>query len=160
MLVVRSMFWALVAPGTVLAWGPIAILSKTDTRFHLGSGRWAGAALMVVGAAGLTWCIWDFGRIGRGTLSPADEPRFVVRSGLYRLVRNPMYVSVLTVLTGQVIFFGSPWLIVWAGVFATWFVSMTVLFEEPRLKRRFGESYERYLIEVPRWLPRRREQAR
>ena len=110
---------------------------------------------MAAGAAGLAWCIWDFGRVGDGTLSPADEPRFVVRSGLYHYVRNPMYVSVLTVLVGEIVLFGSPWLIVWAALFATWFVSMTVRFEEPRLKRRFGESYERYLIEVPRWLPRR-----
>ena len=99
--------------------------------------------------------IWDFGRVGDGTLSPADEPRFVVRSGLYRYTRNPMYVSVLTVLLGEIVFFGSPWLIAWAALFATWFVSMTVLFEEPRLTRRFGESYERYLAEVPRWVPRR-----
>ena len=80
---------------------------------------------------------------------------FVVRDGLYRYVRNPMYVCVLTVLAGEVVFFQSPWLVVWAVAFAAWFVSVTVLYEEPRLSRQFGESYERYLDDVPRWLPRR-----
>lgn len=155
MLVLRSLFWAMVAPGTVLVWGPAAILSTADARFHIGDARWAGLVFIVVGATGLIWCIWEFARSGRGTLSPTDEPRFVVRAGLYRYVRNPMYVSVLTVLAGEVVFFSSPWLIVWAGVFATWFISMTVYFEEPRLRRRFGESYERCLNEVPRWVPRR-----
>lgn len=155
-LVLRSAFWALVAPGTVLVWGPLAILNATEARFHLGAGRWAGLALMAVGVAGLLWCIWDFARVGQGTLSPTDAPRFVVRGGLYRYVRNPMYLSVLTVLAGEVVLSGSLWLIAWAGAFAVWFVSMAVLFEEPRLKRQFGESYATYLSEVPRWLPGRR----
>ena len=155
MLAVRSLVWTLVAPGTVLAWGPLAILSATDARFSLGVVHWVGLVLIVPGAAGLCWCIWNFGRVGKGTLSPTDAPVFVVRDGLYRRVRNPMYVCVLTVLAGEVVFFQSPWLIVWAAAFAAWFVSMTVLYEEPRLRRQFGESYERYLDDVPRWLPRR-----
>ena len=154
-LAVRSLLWTLVAPGTVLAWGPIAILSATGARLSLGAVHWIGLVLIVPGVAGLSWCIWNFGRVGHGTLSPTDAPVFVVRDGLYRYVRNPMYVCVLTVLAGEVVFFRSPWLIVWAGVFSAWFVAMTVLYEEPRLRRQFGESYDRYLDDVPRWIPRR-----
>jgi len=144
-----------VAPGTVLVWVPLAVLSKTGPRFSVGVGRWAGVALIVLGVTALLWCIWDFGRIGRGTLSPADALRLVVRGGLYRYVRNPMYVAVFTALVGEVIFFRSPWLIVWVAVVASWFYVVVVRFEEPRLARQFGASYEEYRRSVPRWLPRR-----
>jgi protein-S-isoprenylcysteine O-methyltransferase Ste14 len=154
-VLVRSVFWALVAPGTVLAWGLWLIVRATMARFDLGAARWAGVPLIVLGAVGLISCVWNFGKSGRGTLSPTDAPQFVVRGGLYRYVRNPMYVSVLAVLTGEIVLLRSVWLIAWTAVFATWFVCVTVFYEEPRLRRRFGEPYLRYIAEVPRWLPRR-----
>jgi protein-S-isoprenylcysteine O-methyltransferase Ste14 len=153
-LVLRSAFWTIVAPGTVLVWVPLALLTTTSERFDLGVGRWLGLALIVLGAGGLLWCIWEFGKTGRGTLSPADAPRFVVRGGPYRYVRNPMYVSVLTVLVGEVVFLRSPWLIVWAAVVGSWFVVVARL-EERRLGDQFGEPYEAYRRSVPRWIPRR-----
>src|SRR5204862_6608384 len=113
-------------------------------RFADGAARWVGLAMIVVGLTALVWCIWDFARIGRGTLSPADAPRFVVRGGLYRYVRNPMYVAVFTALVGEVIFFRSPWLVAWAAVVATWFYAIVVTFEEPRITHQFVYSYEAY----------------
>ena len=154
-LVLRSVFWTLVAPGTVLGWVPLVLLRTTGGRFDDGGVRWVGLGLIVVGIAALGWCIWDFARVGRGTLSPADAPRFVVRGGLYRYVRNPMYVAVFIALVGEVIFFRSPVLIAWAVVVASWFCVFVVTFEEPRLARQFGESYQAYRQSVPRWLPRR-----
>ena len=153
-LFLRSAFWTVVAPGTVLAWVPLAALRTTGDRLNIGAGRWVGLPLIVLGACGLLWCIWEFGRAGRGTLSPADAPQFVVRGGLYRYVRNPMYVSVFTALVGEIIFFRSPWLIVWAAVVASWFFVVAIS-EERRLGRQFGEPYEAYRRTVPRWLPRR-----
>jgi len=150
----RSAFFALLGPGTALAWGPLWILSSTQTRSDLGVGRWLGLLPLVAGILSLLWCIWEFAHEGRGTLAAIDEPRFVVRGGLYRWVRNPMYVSVITALVGEIILFQCPWLILWAGVFGAGFSVFVVIYEEPHLARRFGEPYEEYRRSVPRWLPK------
>jgi protein-S-isoprenylcysteine O-methyltransferase Ste14 len=121
----------------------------------LGAARWLGVVPLIMGTSGLIWCIWDFGRMGKGTLAPVDPPRFVVRSGLYRVVRNPMYVSVLTALAGEALLFRSARLAVWGVVVALMFHAFVVAYEEPTLRRQFGTNYEAYLGAVPRWLPRR-----
>jgi protein-S-isoprenylcysteine O-methyltransferase Ste14 len=154
-LAIRSGLWALIVPGLVLAGAPAAILNTTDSRFGLGEARWVGLALVAVGASGLLWCIVDFAKLGEGTLSPVDAPRLVVRGGLYRYVRNPMYLSVLTVLVGEVLFFRSLWLLLYAAAFTAWFNLVVLTYEEPGLVRQFGESYEGYRRSVPRWRPRR-----
>ena len=100
------------------------------------------------------WCAGAFTFIGRGTPAPIDAPVFLVRSGPYRWVRNPMYIGVLSVLLGEAILFHSlslVWCVLLAGTAVHLFV---VFYEEPSLRRRFGESYETYLRTVPRWLPR------
>ena len=119
------------------------------------AARWIGLPVLIVGVAGLLWCIWDFGRRGKGTLAPIDPPRFVVRTGPYRVVRNPMYLSVLTALGGEALLFSSSWLIVWAVVVATAFHVFVIAYEEPALRRQFGPPYEGYCRAVSRWLPRR-----
>ena len=151
----RSAFFVLLGPGTALAWGPLAIVSSTKARFDLGAARWAGLLPLITGILALLSCIWEFAKQGRGTLAPIDEPRFVVRGGLYRWVRNPMYVSVITAFVGEIILFQPPWLILWAAVFTTAFSVFVVVYEEPHLSSRFGESYEQYRRSVPRWVPRR-----
>lgn len=151
----RSSFFATLGPGTVLVGGPFGILSASDQRFDLGPARWVGVPVLVLGAGALLWCIWEFAHRGRGTLAPVDEPRFIVRAGLYRYVRNPMYLSVFTALVGEIILFECPWLIVWAGAVGTAFAVFVVTYEEPHLTHRFGSSYEQYRRSVPRWIPRR-----
>jgi protein-S-isoprenylcysteine O-methyltransferase Ste14 len=151
----RSAFFAAIGPGTVLAWGPLWILSSTDERFHLGPARWAGVPLLALGVSALLSCVWEFGHRGRGTLAAVDAPRFVVRRGLYRYVRNPMYVSVATALLGEVILFQSPWLIAWTAAFLTASAVFVVAYEEPRLAQQFGDTYDEYRRSVPRWIPKR-----
>lgn len=155
MVWLRSAFFALLGPGTVLVGGPSWILTSTDQRIGLGPARWIGLPLLILGVSTLLWCIAEFAVKGRGSLAPVDEPRFVVRSGLYRYVRNPMYLSVFTTLTGETLLFRSPWLIAWALGFSLAFALLVVTYEEPHLRRRFGRSYEEYLRTVPRWVPRR-----
>lgn len=155
MVWLRSAFFTLLGPGTVLVGGPFWIVTSTDDTLAIGAARWIGVPLLAVGVVSLLWCIVDFAQQGRGTLAPVDEPRFVVRGGLYRYVRNPMYVSVLTALLGEVLVFRSLWLIVWAVAFGLAFTVFVVIYEEPHLRRRFGTSYEEYLLSVPRWVPRR-----
>jgi protein-S-isoprenylcysteine O-methyltransferase Ste14 len=151
----RSAFFALVLPGSVLIWIPLWLSAYTGGELPLGAARWIGVGPLLVGAAGLLWCIWDFGRMGKGTLAPVDPPRFVVRSGLYRVVRNPMYVSVLTALAGEALLFRSSRLLMWGAIVAIVFHLFVVMYEEPTLRRQFGADYEAYCRAVSRWLPRR-----
>jgi protein-S-isoprenylcysteine O-methyltransferase Ste14 len=111
---------------------------------------------MAGGAAGFLACVVDFARSGRGTPFPLDPPKELVVSGLYRHVRNPMYIAVLNVVLGEMIVFRSGEMAVyWLSVFAG-FHLFVVLYEEPTLRRKFGPTYEEYVRSVPRWVPRRR----
>ncbi len=134
MLWLRSTFFALVLPGTVLVWVPLWLSRSSGSGLDIGWVRWIGAPLIVLGAGGLLWCIWDFGRQGRGTLAPVDAPLFVVRSGLCRVVRNPMYVAVCMVLIGEVLLFRSLRLLVWAAVVAVAIHLFVLAYEEPTLR--------------------------
>ena len=111
---------------------------------------------IALGACGLLKCVWDFAAIGRGTLSIVDPPRKLVVRGLYRYVRNPMYVSVLTIVFGEALFFQSKPLLQYAlGCLLAVHLIVT-FYEEPTLRRRFGESYVDYCRAVRRWLPGKR----
>jgi len=113
-----------------------------------------GLVVSVVGAAIYAWTAWNFAQTGRGTPAPLDPPKTVVAVGLYRWVRNPMYIGVLLIILGQAIAYGSLILVVYAVVM--WLVvhAFVVLYEEPDLIRRFGDPYESYRRAVPRWVPR------
>jgi len=92
---------------------------------------------------------------GRGTLAPVDPPTRLVVRGPYRYVRNPMYLGVLCILTGEAWLFASSALLIYAAAVLACFYSFVVLYEEPALRRKFGESYEQYARTVHRWWPRR-----
>jgi protein-S-isoprenylcysteine O-methyltransferase Ste14 len=106
-----------------------------------------------LGVGLLAACIWEFARQGGGTLAPIDPPRHLVVRGLYRYVRNPMYLSVTTIVLGELLLTRSLALLTyWAVWFAV--VNLFVMaYEEPTLRRQFGPSYERYSRTVPRWIP-------
>jgi protein-S-isoprenylcysteine O-methyltransferase Ste14 len=152
----RSALFTIVMPGTATVAVPLWLSSASDGRWDLGPLRWAGLVPMVAGAAGLLWCVWDFARRGKGTLAPVDPPQLVVRSGLYQVVRNPMYVSVVAILGGEILVLRSPAVALWAAFVAVAFHRFVVGYEEPTLRRQFGAAYEAYCREVPRWWPRRR----
>jgi protein-S-isoprenylcysteine O-methyltransferase Ste14 len=149
----RALFFVLLFPGNVAYLIPIWIGARTGT--PPGALRWPGLALELVGSAVLLWCVRDFAVRGRGTLAPVDPPRELVAEGLYRWVRNPMYVGVLTTLVGHALWFGSRALLVYAGCVFLLFHLFITLYEEPNLAQRFGDSYLRYRASVPRWIPRR-----
>lgn len=156
MLVLRSIFFTLLLPGTVTLLVPYLILS--DARAAPARRpllAWAGLAPLVAGAGVLLRCIWDFAAAGRGTLAPVDPPTVLVVRGPYRYVRNPMYVGVLWVLLGEAMLFWSVPLLVYAAAFFAMAHAFVTLYEEPALRRRFGASYEAYARDVRRWLPRR-----
>jgi protein-S-isoprenylcysteine O-methyltransferase Ste14 len=100
------------------------------------------------------WCAWDFAVAGRGTPMIFDPPKRLVARGLYRFVRNPMYCGVLLMVLGQAVLFESTATVVYALVAGLFFHAFVVLYEEPALRRKFGESYQQYRNSVPRWIPR------
>ena len=102
----------------------------------------------------LLWSFWNFLIEGRGTPAPLDPPKKLVAVGFYRYVRNPMYVGVLLILIGHFLWFKNVWLLVYTVVAFLIVHLFVTLYEEPTLKRKFGASYETYLKEVPRWIPR------
>jgi protein-S-isoprenylcysteine O-methyltransferase Ste14 len=108
----------------------------------------------MIGATGLLACIWQFFSEGRGTLAPIDAPKQLVVRGLYKYVRNPMYVSVVTVLIGETTLFRSTAILIEALVFMLLAYLFVVFYEEPTLRRLFGDAYEKYSQTVGRWIPR------
>lgn len=152
MLWLRALFFVLLLPGVIGYAVPISIGLRTG--HDLGALGALGAPLQLAGTAVLLWCVRDFAVRGRGTLAPVDPPRELVSEGLYRWVRNPMYVGVVTVLLGHALWFGSRALLVYAACVFTGFHLFVMLYEEPTLEARFGDSYRRYRASVPRWIPR------
>ena len=158
MLLLRSIFFTFLQPGTVTVLIPYWLISsrRAGTFSNHQALRYLGLPLIVIGAARLLWSIWKFFSEGRGTISPIDPPKHLVVRGLYRYVRNPMYVAVVTTLIGEAIFFISAPVLIEAGVFFVLANLFVAFYEEPALRRQFGESYERYLQTVGRWIPRYR----
>ncbi|NEX94099.1 isoprenylcysteine carboxylmethyltransferase family protein [Caulobacter sp. 17J65-9] len=117
-------------------------------------GRWIGAALTVAGLGLLLDCYARFVLQGFGTPAPVAPPSRLVVGGVYRHVRNPIYVAVTAVVFGQGLLFGSAALLAYAVL--VWLVShlFVLLYEEPDLRRRFPDDYPAYVAGVPRWIPR------
>ena len=133
---------------------PYLILGSRGRMLNIGWLSLFGLSLILIGTAGLIWCIWQFFAEGRGTLAPVDPPKELVINGLYQIVRNPMYVSVLLILIGESLFFASTGILIEAAIFFAATHLFTVFYEEPYLKHQFGPIYENYQHTVGRWLPR------
>jgi len=116
--------------------------------------RAVGALLIVGGAAALLHSFARFVVEGVGTPAPAAPPERLVIGGLYRHVRNPMYLAVAATIVGQALLLGQFALIVYAGAFAIAVGAFVRGYEEPTLARRFGDQYADYRSAVPAWLPR------
>ena len=154
-LALRALFWTLLMPGMFGFYLPWLFFGLRDVRIDLSNPRqWPGMLCIGIGTILLLTCIWEFARRGKGTLSPADPPRQLVVSGLYRFVRNPMYLSVTLIVFGEVmVTFSRPLLAYWVIWFAI--VNLFVVgYEEPTLRDQFGDEYDRYVRNVGRWIPR------
>jgi protein-S-isoprenylcysteine O-methyltransferase Ste14 len=114
------------------------------------------APVFLAGASIYFWCLWDFATAGRGTPAPIDPPKTLVVRGLYRYVRNPMYVGVLLVIVGWTILIRSRDVAIYGASVAMAFHLFVVFVEEPMLRAQFGESYGMYCRSVSRWWPRLR----
>jgi len=153
-LLIRSLFWTVVLPGVVAVYVPWTVFGLNRVSIRSGDPlALLGLICIAGGAALLGACIYEFAARGRGTLSPADPPRHLVVSGLYRYVRNPMYVAVSTILLGEAAIARSlPLVSYWAFFFVV--TNLFVMgYEEPYLRSRFGAEYDVYTRSVGRWIP-------
>jgi protein-S-isoprenylcysteine O-methyltransferase Ste14 len=113
-----------------------------------------GWVLIVVATALLLHAFARFALEGLGTPAPVAPTERLVVGGIYRHVRNPMYVAVLAIILGQALLFSSAALVAYAAIAAIAMVSFVKFHEEPTLARRYGAEYEAYRHAVPGWLPR------
>jgi protein-S-isoprenylcysteine O-methyltransferase Ste14 len=145
-----------IAPGVVAGLAPFWL---TGWKIHpplLGASafRYVGAALTCVGGIGLLDSFVRFAVQGLGTPAPVFPTERLIVTGLYRHVRNPMYVAVVAMILGQALLVGSPTLLVYSAAIWLAFHLFVVAYEEPALTRRFGPDYAVYRAGVPRWIPR------
>jgi protein-S-isoprenylcysteine O-methyltransferase Ste14 len=149
-----SALFLLLAPGVVAGLIPWWI-----TGWEIGHELWtalriAGAALTAVSAAVLIHAFARFVIEGIGTPAPVAPTERLVRGGLYRYVRNPMYLAVVGAIAGQALLLGQLELVVYAGAMWLIFAAFVHWYEEPTLHRQFGAEYDAYRQEVPAWIPR------
>ena len=130
------------------------LLADVGPRLPMGAWRWIGIGPLAMGGLALLWCNWIFVKRGRGTAAPYDPPRVLVAHGLYRHVRNPMYVSAVLIVFGAGLWTGSTSLFIYSLLLAFSYHLFVRYYEEPRLQRGFGMAYADYCAGVPRWRQR------
>ncbi len=156
-LFIRNLVFTILQPGIVAGLIPYWILGNNvndifvQHLLHRGL-HYSGAIIFVIGFVIMLWCIISFAVQGGGTLSPVDPTKRLVVAGFYKFSRNPMYVGVILILIGEAIFFQSVDLWIYSLFVFIVFNIFTILVEEPRLRKDFGEEYKRYCKKVRRWI--------
>lgn len=153
---VGSALFFVCAPSVVAGLVP-GLITRWESHASLWTpARWVGAILTAAAAGLVVACFARFVREGRGTPAPLAPTQELVVGGVYRHVRNPMYLGVVGAIAGQALLFAS-WALAAYGA-AVW--ACTALFaryyEEPALLRAHGEQFRDYRAAVPAWLPRLR----
>jgi protein-S-isoprenylcysteine O-methyltransferase Ste14 len=154
--ILGSAIFLVVAPGTIAVYLPWTICHWRFAPPLLGFFSFRIAGVLMIGA-GLPVLLDSFARFaseGLGTPAPVVPPKCLLVSGLYRYVRNPMYVALSLMIFGQGLLFGSVGLLEYGVVVWLGFFMFVVLYEEPTLRGKFGKEYEEYCARVPRWIPR------
>ncbi len=155
MIALKTLIFSILVPGTVAGIIPWLLLQGSGNLVLRIPSIWMiGLFPLLLGVGLYLWCAGAFTFIGKGTPAPIDAPKVLVVQGLYRWVRNPMYIAVLSVVIGEAILFHSILLVEYALVLWGVFHMFVVFVEEPLLRSQFGASYETYFRTVPRWLPR------
>ena len=156
--IIGSVIFLLIAPVTVVGWIPRWI-SRWQMQQDFGDStisRIVGIVLILAGVPVLLDSFARFAIQGLGTPAPIFPPRHLVVQGLYRYVRNPMYVALVLVITGQALLFGNLRLLEYGAI--VWLSThlFVLLYEEPKLRATFGDEYKTFCAHVPRWIPRLR----
>jgi len=149
-----SVVFLVLAPGVMGGLVPY-LLTGWDPQDAWLPAQIAGGALIAAGATVLLHAFARFVLEGLGTPAPVAPTERLVVGGLYRYVRNPMYLAVTSTILGQWLLLGRPVLLAYAVVFGAIVVAFVRGYEEPTLLDRYGAEYERYRAAVPGWWPRR-----
>ena len=148
-----TVLFLVLAPGVVAGLVPWLLTGWRAT----GVATWLQTLGWVVLGVGATVLLEAFARFvieGIGTPAPAAPTERLVLGGLYRYVRNPMYLAVAAVILGQAAVLGRWVLVVYALLFGVTVWSFVHWYEEPTLRRQFGSAYDEYRAAVPGWWPR------
>jgi protein-S-isoprenylcysteine O-methyltransferase Ste14 len=146
------------ATAFLAAWGWVALMSRALDKympFHVpGWLHGPDVVLFLAGAALALTTIVFFILEGRGTPAVFDPPKKFVPHGPYRFVRNPMYIGGVAMLLGVGLYLDSVAMVLFAAGAFLVIHTFVVFAEEPGLRKRFGQEYENYCHNVPRWIPR------
>ena len=155
-LFLKNLLFTLLVPGFVVGWVPLRWFERHPAWPEV--WRWpqyAAVVLAGLGGAAFLSCQWLFAVRGQGTPAPIDPPKKFVRRGLYKWVRNPMYLAVFAVVGAEALFLPSWHIAVYLVLLMCLIHVWVLLYEEEALRRNFGAMYEDYKREVPMWIPRK-----
>ena len=152
--VAKTLVFTVFAPGTVAGYVPWRLRQNAAAPVT-GAGEWAAIAVIAIGLAiYLYTAFWGFAWIGGGTPAPIAPTKILVVKGLHRFVRNPMYIGVGLVIGGQAWLFHSLHIAIYMVCMLLIAHLFVLFYEEPTLRKQFGEEYDRYRASVPRWIPK------
>jgi len=154
--VAGTAIFLLLAPGVVAGLVPwwISRWRMHPPLLHLAGFRVLGGLLIAAGAPVVLDSFARFALEGRGTPAPALPTQHLVVTGLYRYVRNPMYVGVAWLIFGQGLLLGDVHVLVYGAMVWLAFHTFVLIYEEPTLRRTHGAEYQRFCAAVLRWIPR------
>lgn len=154
--VLGSALFFIVAPTTLAGLVPwwITHWEFRPPFFDFYATRGVGILLIVAGLPGIVDSFARFALQGLGTPAPIAPPKNLVVTGLYRYVRNPIYIALVAVILGQAALFGDQRLITYGVLLWLFFHAWIVALEEPELVSRLGTEFEDFRANVPRWIPR------
>src|ERR1700687_5390967 len=147
--ILKTVLFTILVPGSVLGLVPSWILGGFP-KLAQGPLTWLGLLLIMLGAAIYFRCAWEFAIRGLGTPAPIAPTKFLVTTALHCYVRNPMYIGVLGVLLGEAALFRAVVLLKYATFCFAAVYLFVIFYEEPTLRRQFGEAYEEYRRSIPR----------
>ena len=150
---VGSLLFLVVEPGVVAGLVPWGLTGWKVARPPLIIAV-VGYVILVAGVVVSLHAFVRFVNEGVGTPAPVAPTRHLVIGGLYRYVRNPMYIAVVSAVVGQAAIFGEPALLIYAAVLLVTFIIFVKAYEEPTLHEQFGAQYDAYRNSVPGWWPR------
>lgn len=153
--ILQTLLFTITIPGSVAGLIPWLIQRNYDALgLSLGPERYLGIPLIILGIIVYLASAGAFAIIGRGTPAPIRPTGKLVIQGLHHYVRNPMYIGVLSVLLGESLWFQSGLVLLYTAFIMTVFNAFIHLYEEPTLRRTYGEEYLQYCESTPRWIPR------
>ena|SRR5213593_293581 len=151
----KTLVFTVFVPGTVAGYVPLRL--RRSAAPVAGVEAWAAISLIVIGIAiYLYTAFWGFALIGGGTPAPIAPTKILVVKGLHHYLRNPMYIGVAFVIGGQAWLFHSLHIAIYMVCMLLTAHLFVLFYEEPTLRKQFGEEYDRYRETVPRWIPKLR----